>query len=286
MSQRQAISRIYQQRLNDIDTLNEKKNKLIVSMYRSLTQSKALNIKFNKDELPIFKPVLTLYKRLNKRKEVDIPGTGIVSGSLMYAYLINKSHISEKTSSRIKEYVNDKTNEHKEAFIMSDLQKNRIEHKIFYLCSSHDDCAEDHLKYQGKLYIDENWRDYAKDVKAVSKYVNAHKIKQYQWVMGSPVWLLTRPHCRHYMQPLSESEVLGSSASGLIDKYNMHRKIGSRDDIQTLGSRGKEIETMINAYTERLELLNKMYKVAPNRYLQGQINKNAILRRKWVNMRK
>ena len=261
---------------------------LTISMYRSLVKHKAYNpkITFNKDEQKIMRIAIRLHKIISKRKEVDIPGIGIVSGSLMYAYLINKMQVEGELRKVATTIISRKTSEYKEKFIEKDIKQNRVERKIFYLCSSHDDCAKDHENYQGKIYIDENWRDYTKDVKAVSDYVKSNNIKKYQWVMNSPVWLLTRPNCRHYMQALGENEVLGSNAEKLIDKYGMHRKVGTRDNVQTLRSKGKDIETMINAYKERLDTLNKMYKIAPNRYLQAQISKNTMLLRKWINAQK
>ena len=35
--------------------------------------------------------------------------------------------------------------------------KNKV---VFWLCSQHSDCADDHIEYQGKIYYDENYRSF------------------------------------------------------------------------------------------------------------------------------
>lgn len=266
-------------------------------MYRSLNDNqsyikrvkKLVAIQTNKKE-PInqqaIKMAISLYNKIKVRKQAYIPTEGLATGSVMFAYLIIKSQINDTMRVAINKAERKKLGEEKEAFIMSDITKNRLEQKIFYLCSHHSDSAKDHAPYQGKIYIDKEWRSLASNVKAVERYIREHQIKEYQWIIDKPVYMLTRPNCRHYMMPLSESEVLHNDRNYLIDKYNMHRKIGSRDDVQTLGSRGQEIETMINAYKDRLEMHQSLYKIAPNKYLEAEINKDALLYRKWVKMKK
>lgn len=93
---------------------------------------------------------------------------------------------------------------------------------VFYICSCHSDCAEGHLDYQGKVYIEYNWREKVQNVgliKKIQAYIRNHKIRTIEWVMGAPVWMMTRPNCRHYFIPVSTEDVLHSSAKSLIRKY-------------------------------------------------------------------
>lgn len=81
----------------------------------------------------------------------------------------------------------------------------------FYLCSYYGDCAEDHADYQGKIYIDENWRSIIPEDKhsAVEDYIDANKILTMQEVMDDKPYLTTRPNCRHFFQAISTDVALG-----------------------------------------------------------------------------
>ena len=292
MSQRTQIKKIYQNQNQRNKALDELRERLILQMYRSLTDGKSyrervkklVQIQLNKKE-PVDKKAvefaLKTYQKFEKRKQAEIPTFGLITGSILFAYLIDHNHIEERIHTIIYENERQRIGEEKEAFIMSDLTKNRLEHKIFYLCSRHDDCAEDHRPYQGKIYVDENWEQYADDKESVRKYINEHDIKTYQWVIGKPVWMITRPHCRHYMMPLKESEVLHNSKRKLIKEYDMTRKIGDRADMQTQSSRGREIEQMVKLYENRLHRHIEMNKIAPNKFIQAAINKDTLLLKKW-----
>lgn len=88
---------------------------------------------------------------------------------------------------------------------------------IFFLCSTHGDPAKDHKAYQGKVYVDRFWRQKVSgsDYYKVASYIKNHNIKTVQYIMGAPVWLTTRPYCKHYFIPLQTSAVLTSSANKL-----------------------------------------------------------------------
>lgn len=67
------------------------------------------------------------------------------------------------------------------------------EGKLFR-ATSYPDCAPDHRDYQGKVYVKEKFKD---------------EYPQYQtveWVVGSPVYLTTRPNCRHILIPIKNPE--------------------------------------------------------------------------------
>lgn len=159
---------------------------------------------------------------------------------------------------------------------------------VFYLASEHEDCAKDHRDYQGKMYVDENWKSYT-DSEEVQAYVQQHNVKTIQWVMGKPVWFITRPNCRHYVRQLETEEVLQHSAKSLINKYNMHRQVGQRGGMQTLRHPTKatwykeraNIEGIIAKYNERLAMHEQMYRQFKCDDLQKMIKKDKMLIKKW-----
>lgn len=86
---------------------------------------------------------------------------------------------------------------------------------VFYVCSEHGNAAKGHKEYQGKVYVDRFWRDaYIKSgqpeylIKAIERYIARYDIKTVQWVMGPPVYMVTRPYCKHYFTPLNTFDVL------------------------------------------------------------------------------
>lgn len=145
---------------------------------------------------------------------------------------------------------------------------------LFFLVSKHDDCAKDHEDYQGKIYVNENWRSMTKDPR-VAMYISTNRIRTFQWVTGKPVYMITRPYCRHYFREVSASEVLSNSVNALLNKHHMHEKEGERGVSQTLPSRMAEL------YLDRLDYLSEMYKVSPCEELQNYINKTVFLIHKW-----
>jgi len=59
-----------------------------------------------------------------------------------------------------------------------------------FRATSYSDCAPDHKDYQGKVYVKE-------------KYQNEYPhLKTVEWVVGAPVYLTTRPNCRHILIPV------------------------------------------------------------------------------------
>lgn len=164
--------------------------------------------------------------------------------------------------------------------------------KIFYLCSKHDDCAEDHEAYQGKIYYDHFWKRYIKSEYArdlVSKHIDLYEMQEYQKVLSRPVWLITRPNCRHYFKQISLNDILSEpTLEGLLDAYGMHHEVGLRGENQTLRHpTSKEWYTkenvlaIIKKYRERLAYHQKLYDKRPNDQLKNLIFKDKTLIRKW-----
>lgn len=182
----------------------------------------------------------------------------------------------------------------KQEIINTELETNRHlnDVKVFYLASTHGDCANDHYDYQGKIYVDSKWKfcNIDSEVKQeINKYIHENNIKTLQWVTGKPVWFVTRPNCRHYFKALKTTEVMGDSLNSLIKKHDMKSKIGNEETKTVYHSLKKEwynqqnILSIINQYEERLKYHEALYKVAKEPIIAKAIEKDKFLLRKWRN---
>ena len=94
------------------------------------------------------------------------------------------------------------------------VKRGRSKRVIFYVCSKHTAPAKDHKNWQGKVYVDRYWRAILNStgtgwmIPQVERYISDNDIRTIQWVMGPPVWLTTRPYCKHWFAPLLTSTVL------------------------------------------------------------------------------
>ena len=163
---------------------------------------------------------------------------------------------------------------------------------IFYLASAHKDSARDHAPYQGKMYVDENWETIPMPWalhNAIAYYIKTHDVKTMQWVVGKPVWFITRPNCRHYFKELSVKEVLATARTKLIKKYDMKTAIGDRQYLQTMKhSTDKEwyddvrnAQLLLDSYKERLSMHELMYEENPCPIIKNAIAKDKFLIQKW-----
>ena len=112
----------------------------------------------------------------------------------------------------------------KNKMIKETLKDNRSQRLpiIFYLCSYHEKCAEDHKAYQGKIYVDRYWRsslEQYKDlwwlIEPVEAYVKNHDVMTMQEVIGNKPYITTRPYCKHFFIPVDVWTVLTSSVQAI-----------------------------------------------------------------------
>lgn len=84
---------------------------------------------------------------------------------------------------------------------------------IFFMCSVHQNCAEDHQDLQGKIYVNRYWRQLVNstDYAAVAGFIKNNNIKTVQEMMRAPYWLTTRRYCRHWFIEIPTEKVLNSS---------------------------------------------------------------------------
>lgn len=96
---------------------------------------------------------------------------------------------------------------------------------IFYVCSKHNKPAPDHAEFQGKIYVDRFWREKVEIhmYRAVEAYIKNHQIVTVQKIMGAPVYMTTRPYCKHYFIPVDTYEVLHSSVNRIVEQHGIHR---------------------------------------------------------------
>lgn len=172
--------------------------------------------------------------------------------------------------------------EEKKKIINNYIKNNEEIGQVFYLASSHNDCAADHLDYQKKIYIDEKWQSIIKTdkiKKKIATYINTHKTKTIQWVTDAPVYFITRPYCRHFMEKVNINDVLRFSVNTLVVKYKTHKKRGNRTVLQT--PKIKNASLALQKYQERLALHKMMEKQFSTVDIKRAIEKDKFLIDKW-----
>ena len=99
--------------------------------------------------------------------------------------------------------------------LVENLRNSRAAGRIFYLCSWHTGCAEGHKQYQGRIYVDRFWRSIlGYEDESVLEYIRKNEVMTVQEVCSDPVYMITRPYCRHYFISLDTDTVL----AGEVDK--------------------------------------------------------------------
>lgn len=164
-------------------------------------------------------------------------------------------------------YILRKTEEtKKDEAIKTSIQENRKEGKYFYVSSWHGDSALDHKDYQGKVYADE------KHPEELDEFIREHHINTIQWVMGEPVYFITRPNCRHFFQEKSTKAILEG-------RYRIPKSKEGRRAFQT--PKGRLTQARLNEYKERLKLLEELYKIKKTAKLRDMILKTKMLIQEW-----
>lgn len=78
--------------------------------------------------------------------------------------------------------------------------------QTFYRLSTHENCAEGHLAYQGQIFINE---DNANEEEKA--FAEKHNIQTIREVMFDDPWLTTRNNCKHIFEPIPSELVLTNS---------------------------------------------------------------------------
>ena len=138
---------------------------------------------------------------------------------------------------------------------------------IFYICNAFSDAADDHSAWQGKIYYD-------KDVgrsNEVREFIKKKKLKSVQWVRGKPVWLTTRPNCRHFLTSISVQQAMGVEPKNLLAALKLTSG-KHKDKNYDLTQKQRYNERQIRKYKTRLE---------SNEKLGNDIAQDKLLVRKW-----
>lgn len=235
---------------------------------------------------------LKLATKAYKGWEFIIPPLSIKkpSKSEKIAFMLGSSENYDDTKSIIYKEINKIEEKGKKQIVKDMFKINRKEHKIFYLCSQHNDCAKDHKDFQGKTYVDKYWRDYVKDADEqdqVATYIARFQVGTIQDIMGKPVWLITRPNCRHYFKAFTISEVVDTPTRVLLKNNDMIEN-KKKQEFATLSHPTKKqwytienINSLINRYTERFEYHKMMFQVNKDQVFKDLMNKDRALINKW-----
>lgn len=107
--------------------------------------------------------------------------------------------------------------------LVTEMRGNRARGGVFYMSSIHSNPAKDHAAWQGVIYVDRYWRSILEgqpDVqKKVEAYIRNHDTLTVQEIVGEPVYLITRPYCKHFFIELDTDEVLGSSVNKIRKEH-------------------------------------------------------------------
>jgi hypothetical protein len=109
---------------------------------------------------------------------------------------------------------------------------------IFYACSKHNKAATDHVDHQGKLYVDRFWKYKLVShgtpewlIKTTEKVIRREGYKTIQEIMGYPVYLGTRPNCRHFFIQVDLLSGLTMSEDVLAPDMNVRARRRTADKI-------------------------------------------------------
>lgn len=167
-----------------------------------------------------------------------------------------------------------------------DLAKNARESGIFcWICDTYTDSAPDHADYQGKKYISEDWTSMCKpeDVNRIQDYIDANNILTKEYIENEPVYLTTRPNCRHVLMPITLEQFLDGETNSVIKDVGGHTgKL--KDDAYNNLQQQRYNERMIRKYKARLDNVKTARDNAPEDMkskFDAEINRNNALVKKW-----
>ena len=143
-----------------------------------------------------------------------------------------------------------------------------------YLASSHRDCADDHVDFQGKYYLADGaiWKP------EYEKY-NFHKDYKYLREVKA-LGFLTRPNCRHYVMPILADQL---GQRGLANELGMPKEKASKTQYKAL-EKQRYNERQIRKYKNRLNQKEIMLNNAPEEFksdIRAGIKKDKSLIRGW-----
>ena len=150
---------------------------------------------------------------------------------------------------------------------------------IFYITSYYGDCAKDHADYQGKIYVDDKWEAIApkERLEEIRAYIEANKVMTIKEVTEAPIFLTTRPNCRHYFMPMDLESVLGVKNDKDLNKLRQENGLNFNgkykpEKYEAL-QKQRLNERKIRAEKQEIDKLEHTLALKPNDYksLQSEI---------------
>jgi len=297
----EKLQKVYELKQKTKAELLKDKNKMIATIYGGIIKGKStrqihselydMTINNKKDLGLMYMNAVKITNRISKNivnkeklEQVDL--------AILVFGMLEDMKADKVLTSSIYNALNKVESDAKEKAIDNEIISNEKIGKVFYLASSHNDCAKDHYNAQGRMYVDGKWENYVKDKDTQDKirsYIQKHNVRTLQYIMGKPVWFITRPNCRHYFKALDTESVLQYSAKELTRRHKLHRAVGDRQYLQTLQS-GKDrqvigetrnAQLVIERYKDRLEMHQELYKTFKSSLVRGAISKDKALINKW-----
>lgn len=219
---KKAFSYIVKARMNS-EKLNvvDANLRVIINQYDDITRN---------EKYELLQAFYKVYRAIRKRNDWK----RYLSLNKNYDFLIvTCRNVMKKRNLRIKRNV-----------LKESMQEGNV---IFYICSKHSEPALDHKDYQGKIYVDRFWKTKTDNSmhRAISSYIKNHQVETVQNIMSAPVYLTTRPYCKHYFIPADTQEVLSNSYKKIVNSVGIQRT------------------SNYNYYDTRKEIFEKIWKIAP-----------------------
>ena len=153
-----------------------------------------------------------LYRVIKRTVELMYVQDGKLENGQIKNYSTGIGKIEEHRNSR-----NRKQN------LVQEMRLNRARGGVFYMSSIHSNPAKDHALYQGVIYVDRYWKSILADdeemQKKVAAYIRNHNTTTVQEIVGEPVYLITRPYCKHFFIELATDEVLNNGVKKIREGH-------------------------------------------------------------------
>ena len=275
-----ASNRIIGKKLNkagDILNIEPKKAKReVVSFNRKLSKEAVRNLRMTNNHIP------------NVKEEGDTDD--LYRAIKQYSNKVDEGFATvykDGKRFKFKPYMemNVRTTLHNE--MSKELDKTARSEGIFcWICDEYSDSADDHADFQGRKYIDEDWASMCNpdEVDAIQNYIDSNGILTKQYVTGAPIYLTTRPNCRHVMMPITLEQFLESSIEDAIKAVGGHQGVYKGTEEYEATQRQRYNERQIRKYKERLGNLQTAQANAPKsmkKEFDGAIKEMNGMVRKW-----
>lgn len=303
-SSEEFLNNVYLEKEKELERAKKFRNELLALLYFALINNLSLfNFKIRAKKICSNNELLFLCekiyiksrKRLKEKKLYPIEiASFIVLNTNLFAYNeLNKkiNELARKNEEKRKNEfllsyikggyeIKEKEVKNNDPFSLSlKKEKNKPNNYIFFLCSFHEDSAIDHEDYQGKIYIDS---DYKKKVKVkellsqVEMYIYYNNTVSIQSVVFDKPYLITRPNCRHFIKAIDTNRVLTQNVGNILLEEKMYFKEGKIEE--------KKRRDELAKYIDRESYHKKMLEISDNELTRKALKKDRYLIYKFKNM--